>query len=242
MKNAAIILAAGLGKRFCGATSGEVKHKVSKQFLNINGKPMFLWSVEAFASVKNFEQIIVVVPPKMIETLSLKYEKYRTNFVFVPGGNERFESVRNALFIVGNDIDFVAVHDAARPLISREDILSILKSAKKKGAAIAVEETRDTIKLVSDVDGEYSKYVLKTLNRAVLRNAQTPQIFESSLLKRAYFEKITHDVVSDDSQLVENLKVKVAVVETKFLNFKITTKQDFKLAAALFALKSKVYK
>ena len=80
MKNVAIILAAGLGKRFWNVTSS--KNKVFKQFLNINGKPIFLWSVEAFASIKSFGQIIVVVPSKMVRTLSLKYEKYKTSFIF----------------------------------------------------------------------------------------------------------------------------------------------------------------
>ena len=239
MKNVAIILAAGLGKRFWNVTSS--KNKVFKQFLNINGKPIFLWSVEAFASIKSFGQIIVVVPSKMVRTLSLKYEKYKTSFIFISGGKERFDSVKSALSVVDNNIDFIAVHDAVRPLVSRQDILAVLKSAKETGAAIAVEKTKDTIKLVSDVDEKKSEYVLKTLNRATLRNAQTPQIFKSNLLKKAYLKEISGNV-TDDSQLVENLKVKVSVVETKFPNFKITTKQDFKLVATLFAFKSKISK
>ncbi|MDR1784794.1 MAG: 2-C-methyl-D-erythritol 4-phosphate cytidylyltransferase [Endomicrobium sp.] len=242
MKNAVVILAAGFGKRFLDSTSSEIKDRTLKQFLNINGKPVFLWSVETFASIKSFEQIIVAVPPKMVKTLSLEYEKCKLGFVFVSGGNERFESVKNALSIIENDIDFVALHDAARPLISREDILEVLKSAEKTGAAIATEKTKDTIKLVSGVCGKTGRYVLKTLDRTFLRNAQTPQIFEFNLLKRAYLIKKISSTVTDDSQLVEKLKVKVSVVETKFPNFKITTKQDFKIAEALFAFKSRVFK
>jgi 2-C-methyl-D-erythritol 4-phosphate cytidylyltransferase len=214
MKNAAIIVAAGDGKRF--------NSRVSKQFLNLNGRPVFLWSVEAFASIKSFKQIIAVVPSDMVESLSLKY---KTGFICTVGGNERFDSVKNGLALIGDDIDFIAVHDAARPLISKKDILSVLKKAVKTEAAVAVEKAKDTVKLVSAGGG----YILKTLNRTILRNAQTPQIFKTELLKRAYSEKISAGT-TDDSQLVENLKIKVSAVETKFPNFKITTKQDFKLA------------
>jgi 2-C-methyl-D-erythritol 4-phosphate cytidylyltransferase len=214
MKNAAIITAAGSGKRFGS--------RVSKQFLNLNGSPMFLWSVEAFASVKSFKQIIVVVPSDMVESLSLKY---KTGFVCVVGGNERFDSVKNGLALVGDYIDFIAVHDAARPLISKKDILSVLGKAIETKAAIAVEKAKDTVKLVSAGGG----CILKTLDRTILRNAQTPQIFKTELLKKAYSGKISVGA-TDDSQLVENLKIKVSAVETKFPNFKITTKQDFELA------------
>jgi 2-C-methyl-D-erythritol 4-phosphate cytidylyltransferase len=214
MKNAAIIAAAGSGKRFGS--------RVSKQFLNLNGIPMFLWSVEAFASIKSFKQIIVVVPYDMVEFLSLKY---KTCFVCAAGGNERFDSVRNGLALVEDYIDFVAVHDAARPLISKKDILSVLDKAAETKAAVAVEKAKDTVKLVSVGGG----YILKTLDRTILINAQTPQIFKTVLLKRAYSGKVSVGI-TDDSQRVENLIVKVSVVETKFPNFKITTKQDFELA------------
>ncbi|MDR3256654.1 MAG: 2-C-methyl-D-erythritol 4-phosphate cytidylyltransferase [Endomicrobium sp.] len=216
MKNAVIIVAAGSGKRF--------GNKVPKQFLNLNEKPVFLWSVDVFASIKSFKQIIVVFPPNMVKPLSLKY---KTKFVCATGGNERFDSVKNGLALVEDDVDYIAVHDAARPLISKKDILLVLKEATKTKAAIAVERTKDTIKLVS-----ISGHILKTLDRTVLRNAQTPQIFEAKLLKKAYSKKISTNI-TDDSKLVENLKVNVSVVEMSSLNFKITTKQDFDLAAAI---------
>jgi 2-C-methyl-D-erythritol 4-phosphate cytidylyltransferase len=218
MKNAVIIVAAGAGKRF--------GHKTPKQFLNLNGKPMFMWSVKAFASIKSFRQIIVVVPEHMTESLKKKKNKLLANVEFVPGGKERFDSVKNGLYSIKDDIDFVAVHDAARPLISRQDILAVLKYAEKTKAAIAVEKTKDTIKLVSA-----REYILKTLDRNFLRNAQTPQIFETKLLKKAYSKKIAK--VTDDSQLVERLKIKVSAVETKFPNFKVTAKPDFALAQKL---------
>ncbi|GHT40020.1 2-C-methyl-D-erythritol 4-phosphate cytidylyltransferase [Endomicrobiia bacterium] len=216
MRNAAIIVAAGLGKR--------LGNKVPKQFLKLNNKPMFLWSVNVFLSIKNFKQIIVVVPSNILKSL---IAKYKTSFECVSGGKERFDSVKNGLALVRDDIDFVAVHDAARPLISKKDILAVLKEAKKTEAATAVEKTKDTIKLVTN-----NNKILKTLNRVFLRNTQTPQIFKSTLLKKAYSKKISANI-ADDSQLIENLKIKVSAVETKFPNFKVTTKQDFALAEKL---------
>jgi 2-C-methyl-D-erythritol 4-phosphate cytidylyltransferase len=219
MKNAVIILAAGAGKRF--------GHKTPKQFLELNGKPLFMWSIKTFVSIKSFKQIIAVVPRYMIEHLRKQKDTLLNKIELVSGGQERFDSVKNGLALIKDDIDFAAVHDAARPLISKPDILAVLKEAAKTKAAIAVEKTKDTIKLVSS-----KGQILKTLDRRVLRNAQTPQIFETKLLKKAYSKKIT-EATTDDSQVVERLKIKVSVVETKFPNFKVTTKQDFVLAEKL---------
>ncbi|MDR2395309.1 MAG: 2-C-methyl-D-erythritol 4-phosphate cytidylyltransferase [Endomicrobium sp.] len=216
MKGAVIVVAGGFGKRF--------GTKIPKQFLMLNKKPMFLWSVEAFAKLKCFKQKIVVVPSCMVEGLSLKYKDI---FECVAGGKERFDSVKNGLKLVKEDIHFVAIHDGARPLISKEDIDVILKEAQKTKAAIAVEQTKDTIKVVSS-----KNRIIKTLNRSVLRNAQTPQIFETNLLKKAYSRNISRNI-TDDSSLVEKLNVKVSAVVTKFPNFKITTKQDFLIAEKL---------
>jgi 2-C-methyl-D-erythritol 4-phosphate cytidylyltransferase len=219
MKNAVIIVAAGSGKRF--------GNKIPKQFLKLNNKPMFRWSVDTFASIKSFKQIILVVPKYIFRKLSLKKSKLLNKIELAIGGKERFDSVKNGLVLVKDNIDFVAVHDAARPLISKADILTVLKEARKTKAAIAVEKTKDTIKMVSN-----KGQILKTLDRSVLRNVQTPQIFDTELLKKAYSKKIPYST-TDDSQLLERLKIKVSVVETKFPNFKVTTKQGFELAKNL---------
>lgn len=216
MKAAAIIVAGGSGKRF-GA-------KTPKQFLPLSGKPVFMWSIEAFCAIKDFKQIILVVPKEMTAPLSKKYKKY--GFEVTAGGKERFDSVKNGLSLLKKDIDLVAVHDAARPLIEKKDILKVLKTANKTKAAIAAEKTKDTIKKVKN------GFVENTPDRNVLWNVQTPQIFEAKLLSKAYSMKIAANT-TDDSQLIEKLKVKVAVVETKSPNFKITTQQDFETAKSI---------
>jgi len=212
MKAAAIIVAGGSGKRFGS--------KKPKQFLSLAGKPVFMHSVETFASIKVFKQIILVVPPKFHFSLSTFH------FDVVTGGKERFNSVQNGLAAVNEDIDFIAVHDAARPLISKKDILAVLKKAQKTKAAIAVEKTKDTIKTAR------GGFVTGTLDRNLLWNVQTPQIFKAGLLKKVYGKKISAKT-TDDSMLVEKAGVKVAIVETASPNFKITSQQDFELAKLL---------
>ncbi|MDR0823383.1 MAG: 2-C-methyl-D-erythritol 4-phosphate cytidylyltransferase [Endomicrobium sp.] len=214
---AAIIAAGGGGKRFGSETP--------KQFLQLAGKPVFLWSVEAFSSLKVFKTIIVSVPSDMLDSLSKKYKKM-SKIKWVCGGKERFDSIKNALKLIDDKIDFVAVHDAARPLINKSDIERVLSQAKLSRAAIAVEKTKDTIKAVKN------GRIIKTLDRKVLWNAQTPQIFEKNLLLKAYSKTIPN-ATTDDSQLIERLKIKPSIVESNFPNFKITTKADFNLAQGL---------
>ena len=219
MKAAAIIVAGGSGKRFGS--------KIPKQFLSLLGKPVFLWSVETFASIKAFKQIIIAVPKPFInftkKALNSQFSICNSQLLLTFGGKERFHSVKNALALIDKDIDYIAVHDAARPLINVKDILAVLKKAGVNGGCIAIEKTKDTIKTVKD------GYVKNTLDRNVLCNVQTPQIFEAELLFKAYSKTVSAGI-TDDCALVEKLGVKVAAEQTKFPNFKITTKQDFELA------------
>jgi 2-C-methyl-D-erythritol 4-phosphate cytidylyltransferase len=126
----------------------------------------------------------------------LKYKKiYGVDVVC--GGKERFDSVKNGLNIVNRDADFVAVHDAARPLITEDAINEILLSAMENGGAIAAAPAKDSIKL--SING---KNLTKSLDRKNIWLAQTPQIFKKSILDKAYASKISA-AVTDDSQLVE---------------------------------------
>ncbi|MDR1941052.1 MAG: 2-C-methyl-D-erythritol 4-phosphate cytidylyltransferase [Endomicrobium sp.] len=223
MNAAAIIVAGGCGKRFGS--------KKPKQFLALHGKPVFLYSVETFALLKVFKQIIVVVPKDYVSfarSVLLKRfaGKNASRFIVAEGGKERFDSVKNGLLLAKKDIDLIAVHDAARPLISKKDIMAVLKTAARSKAAIAVEKTKDTVKTVKN------GLVLNTLDRSVLYNVQTPQIFSAPILFKAYCKKIS-SITTDDSMLIENSGVKVSAVETSSPNFKITTKDDFNLAGFL---------
>ncbi|MDR2860757.1 MAG: 2-C-methyl-D-erythritol 4-phosphate cytidylyltransferase [Elusimicrobiota bacterium] len=217
MKAEVIIVAGGIGKRF--------KSSLPKQFINLNGKPVFLWSVKTFLRIPCVKKIIMVVPANMLEDLEKKYKRLKKT-VWTSGGKERFDSVREGLKLIDKTSDLTAIHDAARPLTNIKDIKAVFETALKTKAAIAAQKTQDTIKTAAN--GK----IIKTLDRKVLWNAQTPQIFDTKLLIKAYSKKIGANT-TDDSQLIENLGEKVSIVEVKFPNFKITSKQDFKAAQTI---------
>ncbi|MDR1195945.1 MAG: 2-C-methyl-D-erythritol 4-phosphate cytidylyltransferase [Endomicrobium sp.] len=223
MKAAAIIVAGGSGKRFGSQTP--------KQFLTLCGKPVFMWSIETFSSLKIFKQIILVVPKSSAEYFLKKYKNRM--FTVTAGGKERFDSVKNGLALLNENIDFTAIHDAARPLINKNDILSVLNAAKKTGAAIAAEKTKDTIKIAEN------GFVKSTPDRNLLWNVQTPQIFKTNILKKIYSGKIPKNI-TDDSMLAEQYGFKVAITETKSPNLKITDKQDFVLAKQILSSQSPI--
>jgi 2-C-methyl-D-erythritol 4-phosphate cytidylyltransferase len=214
MKAAVIIAAAGSSKRF--------KSKTPKQFFLLNNIPIFLWSVLAFKKIKAFKQIILVVPESAVSSLK-KYEK-KYNIRVIAGGKERFESVKNGLRSLNNDIDFVAIHDGARPLISQTTIKNCLLSAKKYGAAITALDINDTVKYC-----DKNLLIKQTIARDKVWRAQTPQIFRRDLLEKAY-KKLKSRKITDDAQLAELSKIKVKIVPGEFTNIKITKREDLKLA------------
>ena len=217
MNLAAIIVAGGSGKRFGS--------KEPKQFLLLNKKKMFIWSILAFKKVKECKQIILVVPEYKITEMQ-KYKKLY-NIDIVCGGKERYNSVQNGLNSVKDNIDIVAVHDAARPLITDKIIKEVFCSAVKYGGAIAACIARDTIKFSNN-----GKNISKSINRNNIWQAQTPQMFKMKILKKVYSGKIPKNI-TDDAQLVERLGKKVMLVDGGYENFKVTQPIDFKLAEAI---------
>lgn len=217
MNSAAIILAAGASKRFKSATV--------KQFVNICGKPVFLWSILAFKKIKEFKQIILVVPKNFENRLSVYKKKFKLEIV--AGGKERIDSVRAGLNKLREDIEFVAIHDAARPLISKKSILNGLREARKSKAVVISVPSRDTVKSVQS-----KAWIQKTIPRNKVWLAQTPQIFHKSIILDAY-KKIKSNNATDDAQLVELAGYKVKVVLGDYHNIKITEKSDLKIAEML---------
>jgi len=214
MNFAVIIVAGGAGKRFGS--------KEPKQFLLLNKKKMFEWSILAFKKLKQCKQIILVVPEYKIDEMQ-KYKKVY-DIDIVCGGKERYNSVKNGLDIVKDNIDIVAVHDAARPLITEKIIEEVFKSAIKYGGAISAAIARDTIKFSKN-----GKNISKSIDRNNIWQAQTPQMFKTEILKKVYSKKIPKNV-TDDAQLVEKLGKKVMLVDGGYENFKVTQPVDFMLA------------
>lgn len=216
---AAIITAAGKSTRF-----GDKNYK--KPFAMLGGRAVWLHSVDRFQNHRGVKQTIVTVAPEDREDFD---RKFGANVAImgvdvVEGGEHRSDSIQRALERVKSDIDFVAVHDAARPCIADKWIEQVFEAAERTGAAILAAPVAETLKRV---DGK--KQITATVDRASLWTAQTPQVFRKSLLIEAYAKR-GKDAATDDAQLVERLGHAVTVVACSAMNLKITTRDDLKLA------------
>lgn len=227
MKTVAVIIcAAGTGRRFGG--------KTKKQFAEVAGRAAFLRSIEFFADRDDIKQVILAISPDDDEMFKLKWGA-NLNFYGVKlchGGSERFETVANALELVKDDIELIAVHDAVRCCLQDKWIDEVFDKAGDTGAAILACPIIATLKKAEENE------IIETVDRTNLYQAQTPQVFEAKLLRKAYEQIKTADdtaknKISDDSALVESLGHKVAIVETDNSNLKITRKSDISIAQAI---------
>ena len=196
----------------------------AKAFVTLGGRTLLELAVDGLRASGVVDRVVVAAPPdRTDETEALLGDRATV----VPGGAERLDSVRLALAAVG-DSDFVVVHDAARPLTPADQIRRVVDALQAgQRAVIPVLPLVDTVKAV-DANGD----VLGTPERAGLRAVQTPQGFETALLRRAY-DAAGARSATDDSSLVENLGVPVHTVAGDPLAFKITTPLDLRLATAV---------
>src|SRR5437660_1709412 len=223
--NVAIIVAGGKGTRFGG-------HR-PKQFLEINGTPIIVHTLRQFEHAQEIDRVVVAVPAEEVNAFRSVVEESNLKKVsqVVAGGDTRALSVKCGLASI-EAAEVVAVHDAVRPLVTPEEIDQVvLAAANNSGAAILVAPVSDTIKEVDH------NRIVKTVARAQLRRALTPQCFRFDILKRAYadleeIESLRIDV-TDDSFLVERLGVPITIVEGSARNIKITTAEDLKLVEEL---------
>jgi 2-C-methyl-D-erythritol 4-phosphate cytidylyltransferase len=217
----AVVPAAGSGQRL-GAG-------LPKAFVELDGRTMLQRSVHGLFASGVIARVVVAVPADRVGQTALMFDDVDGEVTVVAGGPERPDTVRLALAAVG-DPDFVLVHDAARPLTPTAQIQRVV-SALRDGmrAVIPVVPVADTIKAV-DSNG----VVLGTPERAGLRAVQTPQGFETELLRRAC-ERAGTGNVTDDAAWVENMGVPVHTVAGDALAFKITTALDLRLARAVLS-------
>lgn len=217
VKAAAIIVAAGNSTRFGS--------RQPKQFVTLNGKPVFAWSIEAFKRVTDFKQIILVVPETKIAPL----KKYRIKYGIdlVAGGKERIDSVKAGLSLVKKEITWVAIHDAARPLIRPYIIRKALAAAVRHKAAVVAIPCRDTVKTSRN-----GKKIDATLRRNEIWLAQTPQVFYLPLLRDAY-DKLKNKSVTDDAQVIEQYGADAAIVPGDYTNIKITEPTDLEIIKSI---------
>lgn len=221
--NVAIIAAAGQGTRLAG--------KRPKQFLELAGTPIIIHTLKAFEQCDVIQEIIVVLAVDEVDTFLSLVEKHRVLKIrsVVVGGATRAESVRQGLRAAPEETtEIVAVHDGVRPFVTADEIARTVEAAKREGAAILVSTPVDTVKEITN------GAVTRTLNRANLRNALTPQCFRYTLLRQAFAEADVSDPdFTDESSLVERLGAKVVAVEGSPRNIKITRREDLVVGEAL---------
>jgi 2-C-methyl-D-erythritol 4-phosphate cytidylyltransferase len=215
----AIVLAAGRSTRMGG---GE-----NKQFLELAGKPLIWFSLDAFQRCAVIDEIVLVRRTEYAEKAEHIGRQFAKVAALADGGPERQNSVCNGLEKAHGTI--VVVHDGARPLVTPELIAATVGSAREHGTGIAATKVVDTIKEAKD-----DRTVARTVDRTKLWAVQTPQAVRADLLREAYqlvFKK--NLVVTDEAAAVELLGEPVHLVETPFLNLKITTPSDLAIAKAL---------
>jgi 2-C-methyl-D-erythritol 4-phosphate cytidylyltransferase len=207
-----------------------------KQFLQLDGAPILIHTLRRFAGIESVGEIIVACRVEDMEDVRgmLEGEHVAKPVRLVQGGDSREESVEHALATVGDDVELVAVHDAVRPFADEAMIRKVIAEAEEHGAAIVGIVPVDTVKQV------HLTKIQTTISRDRLVLAQTPQVFRTSLLKRA-FTKAREDsfIGTDESSLVERLdEVEVHVVPGSDRNIKITKPTDLDLARHFLAEES----
>jgi 2-C-methyl-D-erythritol 4-phosphate cytidylyltransferase len=225
MRVAALLLAAGRGDRL-GAP-------VPKAFVPLAGLPLVLRAASALAACPEVERIVPVLARSDLTRWSALVRRLPDPGRFaepVAGGAERQESVRAGLAALPPEVELVAVHDAARPLVRPADVARVIAAARETGAALLAVPVRDTLKRVA------GGRVVETLSRAGCWAAQTPQVFRVSLLREALAKAEAEGfLATDDAQLVERLGAPVEIVEGDPGNLKITWPADVEAAEALLA-------
>ena len=222
IKNVAVVLlAGGKGKR--------MKSNVPKQFLPLLGRPVFLRSLDIFQNMKNVVSNIVIV---LDESYRDEYKDIVNNdkrIKWADPGAERQDSVFNGLSQVDDKCSLVAIHDAARPLVTVEEIMNVLKDAKQHGAAVLGVPMKATVK--ESVDGNF---VLRTVPRSSLWEVHTPQVSTKALFLKGFANVEAKNLeVTDDVSVIEALGLPVKLTLGEYTNIKLTTPDDLQVASQI---------
>jgi 2-C-methyl-D-erythritol 4-phosphate cytidylyltransferase len=216
MKASAIILAGGMGTRMQSFTP--------KQFLELDQKPVAIYSFELFLAMPEIDEIVVVCSPNFQKLFTSTQSK---SIKFALPGERRQDSVYNGLQSSSHEL--ICIHDAARPIINRELVLRVLESGRQNGAAVVGMPIRFTIK-----EGDIRNFVKNTPNRANIWEIQTPQVLHKTILVEGFKYVLENNLtVTDDVSLAELIGMKVKLVEGAYTNLKLTVPSDLKIASLL---------
>lgn len=223
MHESVIIVAGGSGSR--------MKQILPKQFIEILGKPIVVHTIEAFLAYNPSIQLILVLPEMHLPTWRTIQNDFlsEVDIITAAGGNSRFQSVKSGLSHVSGNL--VAIHDAVRPIISTSVIAASYDQAKATGSGIAMVPLKDSIR---EKVGDQTQARDRSLYMAV----QTPQTFQTDLIRRA-FEQQESSLFTDDASVLEAYGHPIEVVTGDYSNIKITTPEDLVLAEALLRMQGK---
>lgn len=217
-KRGVIIVAGGSGSR--------MQSSLPKQFMILGGEPVVARTINTFYEALPGAEIIVVLPEEHIplwRNLTARFDvaPHRT----VCGGKERFDSVKNGIKALSEEVEYIAIHDGVRALVSKRLIVGTMLEVETCDAVIPVVDAVDSYRMV---EGEGSKVV----SRSLLRIVQTPQVFRSDILRRAY-EQEFDTRFTDDATVVESLGIKITLFSGERSNIKLTTPEDMIYAEAM---------
>jgi 2-C-methyl-D-erythritol 4-phosphate cytidylyltransferase len=217
-KEYALIVAGGKGTR--------IKSSVPKQFIELNGKPILLHTLEAFYRYSRNLTVVLVLPEddfSLWQTISTRFN-FAELVILQQGGATRFQSVRNGLDKIDGE-GLVAIHDGVRPLVSEDIIGASFRLAAIHQCAVAAVRLKESIRMTD-------KDTTKAVDRSQFRLIQTPQTFDVQLIKKAY--RMKEDVsLTDDASVAERAGHPISLFEGSFSNIKITTQEDLVIAGAL---------
>ncbi|MGJ1194198.1 IspD/TarI family cytidylyltransferase [Sphingobacterium siyangense] len=219
-QNYIVILAGGLGERYGGV--------MSKQFQAINGVPVIIKTICKFLQRFEPQKIRIVVNPDHIahwNKLKLDYPIIR-EITFIDGGEQRFHSVKNGLASIdSSDNDLIGIHDGVRPFVTLETIDHAYTTASQYGTAVPVFNAVNTIRIAKENQNN-------ALDRQYVKIVQNPQVFRSKIIKTAYCQNYTPDML-DDGTIVEKAGYKIQLCQGNYENIKITHPQDLYIAEGL---------
>jgi len=220
MREYAIIVAGGSGSRMQNATP--------KQFLLLANKPILMHTLEAFRKYSRDLSVILVLPAEALTQWKALCEKHSFDLSVkvVKGGHTRSESVQNGLNSIKESNSLVAIHDGVRPLVRPEIIGASYRLARVHGCAVASTRLKESLRLV-----ENDK--TKSIDRSKYRSIQTPQTFQTTLIKSAYSNLEITSQFTDDAGVAENSGFDITLFEGSYENIKITTPEDLLFAEAL---------
>lgn len=220
---AVVLLAGGVGSR--------MKANQPKQFLQLRGKPVLMHTLELFLSLEGVSQVVLVIGDEYRAQFAEMQAAHPTMLSFANPGKERQDSVLNGLNDVSDEASLVCIHDAARPLVTPDEIYNVLRDGLEHGAAVLGVPMKATVK-----ESEDGQFVMRTVDRSRLWEVHTPQVIKPALLREGFKQVEEQKLeVTDDVSIIEQLGLPVKITVGEYTNIKLTTPDDMAVAEQILS-------